>query len=263
MKIEAQPCVRQNCATVVADTVPFCDSDPVKNKKVDHHDGDLKRKLLVKIPVVLAEVDVQIDVFSEITLPTPAIEIKRIKKRLKLTQCRLIQNTNKVFLEGFVRKNIEYATAEQCVDVDSVCGNIQHCTLDVPFRCVTEIENFITRPERAVPSKTKEFEYFSTTTLPADFPEKDRLLAGDLSEFNQESFEFFNELPYCELISSTITEFDEFLNRVPVVGGPFEERTFTQFDEKMVIVLRFKLIQNQQTYIPAFCPPEPDGYDYK
>lgn len=260
MKIEAQPCVRQNCATVVADTVPLCDSDPVKNKKFDHHELD-KRKLLVKIPVVLAEVDVQIDVFSEITLPTPAIEIKRIKKRLKLTQCRLIQNTNKVFLEGFVRKNIEYATAEQCVDADSVCGNIQHCTLDVPFRCVTEIENFITKPEAAIPSKTKEFEYFSSTALPSDFPEKDRLMAGDLSEFNQESFEYFNELPYCELISSTITEFDEFLNRTPIAGGPFEERIFTQFDEKMVIILRFKLLQNQQTFLPAFCPP--DDHDKK
>lgn len=105
---------------------------------------------------------------------------------------------------------------------------------------------------------SKEFEYFSSSPLPADFPEKDRLLSGDLSEFNQESFEYFNELPYCELISSTITEFDEFLNREPISGGPFEERTFTQFNEKMVIVLRFKLIQNQQVFIPAFCPPR-DG----
>jgi len=105
---------------------------------------------------------------------------------------------------------------------------------------------------------SKEFEYFSSSPLPADFPEKDRLLSGDLSEFNQESFEYFNELPYCELISSTITEFDEFLNREPISGGPFEERTFTQFNEKMVIVLRFKLLQNQQVFIPAFCPPR-DG----
>lgn len=261
MKIEAQPCPKQFCAAVAAETVPACDSDPVKFKKDHHHEEDLKRKLLVKIPVVLAEVDVQIDVFSEITLPTPAIEIKRIKKRLKLTQCRLIQNTNKVFLEGFVRKNIEFATANQCVDDDSVCGNIQHCTLDVPFRCVTEIEDFITKPEPAIPSKSKEFEFFSSTPLPADFPEKDRLMSGDLSEFNQESFEFFNELPFCELISSTITEFDEFLNRQPIVGGPFEERTFTQFDEKMVIILRFKLLQNQQTWIPAFCPPPAHSSD--
>jgi len=261
---EASDCPK-NCAAVDTETVPFCDSDPVKMKDLEEHGvADWKKKKLVKIPVVLAEVDVQIDLFSEITLPTPAIEIKRIKKRLKLTQCRLIQNTKKLFLEGFVRKNIEFAEADLCVDSDSVCGTISHCTLDTPFRCVTEIEDFITPPCPVIPSKTKEFEYFSATPLPSDFPEKEKLLAGDLSEFNQESFEFFNELPFCELVSSTITEFDEFINREPVPGGPFEERTFTEFDEKMVIKLRFKLLQNQQVWVPAFHPcPDPYPYDHK
>jgi len=265
-QFQEQSCPKQACATVSADTVPLCDSDPIKEHK-DHADRaiiDIKRKVLVKIPVVLAEVDVQIDVFAEITLPTAAIEIKRVKKRLKLTQCRLIQNTNKVFLEGFVRKNIEFATAGQCVSSESICGNIQHCIVDVPFRCVTEIEDFITPPCPAIPSKTKEFEYFSSTSLPSDFPEKEKLLAGDLSEFNQESFEFFNELPFCELISSTITEFDEFLDREPIDDGPFEERLFNRFDEKMVIMLRLKLIQNQQCWIPACCPcPSPYPCDPK
>jgi len=261
--IDAKECPRQECATVSTETVPFCDSDPVKMKDLDDHTAtDWKKKTLVKIPVVLAEVDVQIDLLSEVTLPTAALEIKRINKRLKLTQCRLIQNTKKIFLEGFIRKNIEYAEADLCVDPDSVCGTISHCTLDFPFRCVTEIEHFITPPFPAIPSKAKQFEYLSSTPLPPDFPEKERLLAGDLSEFNQESFEYFNELPYCELVSSTITEFDEYLNRQPVSGGPFEERTFTEFDEKMVIKLRLKLIQNQQCWIPAFCPcPPPNPYD--
>jgi len=259
---DVKDCPRQECAAVSTETVPFCDSDPVKIKDPDDCvTTDWKKKKLVKIPVVLAEVDVQIDLFSEITLPTPALEIKRIKKRLKLTQCRLIQNTKKLYLEGFVRKNIEYAEPDLCVDPDSICGTISHCTLDTPFRCVTEIEDFITPPCPVIPSRAKEFEYFSSTPLPPDFPEKERLLAGDLSEFNQESFEFFNELPFCELVSSTITEFDEFIDRQPVTGGPFEERTFTEFDEKMVIKLRFKLLQNQQCWIPAFCPcPTPDPY---
>jgi len=251
-------CPRQECATVSAETLPLCDSDPVKvNGLEGHAAADWKKKTLVKIPVVLAEVDVQIDLLSEVTLPTPALEIKRIYKRLKLTQCRLIQNTKKIFLEGFVRKNIEYAEADVCVSTEAVCGSISHCTIDFPFRCVTEIEHFINPPFPVIPSKSKEFEYFSSTVLPAEFPEKDRLLAGDLSEFNQESFEYFNELPFCELISSNITEFDEYLNRTPVSGGPFEERTFTDFDEKMVIMLRLKILQNQQVWIPSFhpCPP--------
>jgi len=258
--VEAQgcPCPKQPVfgASVEAQTVPFCTNIPVMPTVVNSNCA-----VIGKIPVVLAEVDVQIDLFSTITLPTPALEIKRIKKRLKLTQCRLMQNTNKMFLEGFVRKNVEYATPETGANADAVCGIIRHCIFDVPFRCVTEIAHdaFVACPLPAIPSTSQEFEYFTSTPLPAtDFPEKDRLLAGDLSEFNQESSEFFNELPFCELIHSKITEFDEFIDRQAVAGGPFEERTFTQFDEKMVIRLVFKVLQNQQVCIAAstecMCP---------
>ncbi|HBC92669.1 MAG TPA: hypothetical protein DCZ10_07120 [Pelotomaculum sp.] len=247
-QVEALACPKpvQPCATVASETVPLCESQPVTPTVVNTN-----KFVIGKIPVVLAELDVQIDLFATITLPTPAVEIKRIKKRLKLTQCRLIQNTNKLFLEGFVRKNVEFATAETCVATNSICGQIHQCILDVPFRCVTEIEEFITEPRPALPSTSQEFEFLASTPLPTtEFPEKDTLMAGDLSEFNQESMEFFNELPFCELISSTITEFDEFINRVPIVGGPFEERTFTEFDEKSVIRLTFKVLQNQQVCIP-------------
>lgn len=232
-------------ANVECETVTMCESDQVEMTPVSNR----KKFVVAKVPVVLAEVEVQIDVFCTITLPMPALEIKRIKKRLKLTQCRLISNTNKLFLEGFVRKNIEFATVSS-TNSNSVCGDIRHCTVDVPFKCVTEIEDFISKPFPVIPSRTKEFEFFTSTPLPGNFPEKERLLAGDLSEFNEESFEFFNELPTCELISSTITEFDEFLNRATVPNAPFEERTFQEFDEKMVIKLVFKLLQNQQVCIP-------------
>ena len=38
---------------------------------------------------------------------------------------------------------------------------------------------------------------------------------GDLSEFDQVSTEFFNELPFVELISATFTEFDLSIGRTP------------------------------------------------
>jgi len=73
------PKPQQVCAAVAADTVPPCDNDPVTPAVVN-----LTNFVIGKIPVVLAEVDVQIDLFATITLPTPALEIKRIKKRFKL-----------------------------------------------------------------------------------------------------------------------------------------------------------------------------------
>jgi len=78
-----------------------------------------------KIPVVLAEPVIQVDVESVIQLEEPALEIKRVKKNLFITQCKLIdtgfdyeckgKRTGKLFLSGYVRKNIEYATAD-CIN---------------------------------------------------------------------------------------------------------------------------------------------------
>ncbi|MCD8509965.1 MAG: hypothetical protein LRY73_08925 [Bacillus sp. (in: Bacteria)] len=64
----------------------------------------------VKVPVVLGETKVQLDMVADIKFPEPVLEIKDIKKNIKVTQCRLLLPTNKLFLAGFVRKNIQYAT---------------------------------------------------------------------------------------------------------------------------------------------------------
>lgn len=78
------------------------------------------------------------------------------------------------------------------------------------------------------------------------------MLAGDLSEFNQISTEFFNELPFCELISSRIVEFDEYINREKLLGKkvPFEGKEFFSIEEKMVISLTLKILQNRQVAVP-------------
>ncbi|HBV98313.1 MAG TPA: hypothetical protein DEF36_14900 [Desulfotomaculum sp.] len=277
----------------------MCTNDPAKI-----HPVNKKKRVIAKIPVVLAELDVQIDVFSRITLPEEALDIKQITKKLKLTQCQLLQTFSKkhcqkdwdddwdkdkkdhdkdhdkdwdkdhdkdwdkdhkkdwekhkypgkfkLFLEGFVRKNIEFSTPG-CKNKFSVCGDIRHCTVDVPFSCVTTIEKFNGSPPLPIVLNSKEeFEYFKSSPLPSKFPGKDQLLSGDFSEFNQCSFEYFNELPFCELISSKICELDEFVNQRHIPGAPFEERTFRELSEKMVIDVTLKILQNQQVYVPAF-----------
>lgn len=81
---------------------------------------------IVKIPVVLAERTIQIVVESDISLDPPATEIKRVLKNVFLTQCKLVPvaftpvpGTNyrrvtraKLFVQGYIRKNIEYANDE-------------------------------------------------------------------------------------------------------------------------------------------------------
>lgn len=236
-----------SCVEVEAVNQSECANAPVNPANV------LRAGAIVKIPVVLAELAVQVNVDSTITLPEFAWEVKRIKKRLKVTQCTLLQNTNKLFLRGFVRKNIEYAT-RSCSNAEGFCGDIRHCTVDIPWSCVTPVIFNVTPPAPVIFNNSQEFEFFRTQDLSdAVFAEKDQLLSGDFSEFNEVTNEFFNELPFCELISSRITEFDEFINRTSpaAITIPFEERAFETIEEKMVIDFTLKLLQNRQVAVPA------------
>jgi len=233
-----------SCVDVKGGTANDCVNRPV-------FINALETGAVVKIPVVLAELTLQINIMSDIKLPEPAIEIKNIKKRLKITQCLLLQDTNVLFIKGFIRKNIDYST-KKCSNKEGLCGDIRHCTVDVPFQCTTPVVFNGIQPAPVVFNTSNEFEYFKVEKLPNSFAEKDKLLSGDLSEYNQISTEYFNELPFCELISSRIVEFDEYLNRVCLSGyAPFEERQFDKIEEKMVVYLTLKILQNRQVAVPA------------
>ncbi|GAB6181208.1 hypothetical protein JCM14036_25270 [Desulfotomaculum defluvii] len=105
-------------------------------------------------------------------------------------------------------------------------------------------------------NSSNEFGYHRKQELKgAGFAEKDHLLSSDLSEFNQVSEEFFTELPYCELINASMVEYNEYLNRQRPKGVvPFEEREFRQIEEKMVLDINLKILQEQQVAIPAPAP---------
>lgn len=185
-----------------------------------------------KVPVVLGEFTVQIDVESKIKLPEPALEIKRIKKNVFLSQCRLVAGTNKVFLKGFVRKNIEYATID-CVTPKAICGDIKHATVQVPFQCTAEVSCL--RPaaiKKSPPAKT--INYFDEENLGIDIKEQDLISA-----------ETFNEKIYCELEHSSIYEADIIEDGKPIQCHPTEHE-FMSFIEKEVIYLTLKLLRNQQ-----------------
>lgn len=200
-----------------------------------------------KVPVVIAEFTVQIDSESKIKLAEPAIEIKRIKKNVFLTQCRLLGKTGKVFISGFVRKNIEYATVGSYSN-SALCGDIRHTTVHVPFQCVTELKDMRT-PQLQYNPSVKEIIYWD-----------EKNMGRCMKETDMASEEFFNEKVFCELVHASIHEADiiedsEKLHYLPV------EHVFQNFIEKEVICLTIKLLQNQQVYEGK--PPIYPHYDSK
>ncbi|MGM7719629.1 CsxC family protein [Metabacillus sp. Hm71] len=211
-------------------------------------------KIIAKVPVVLAELTLQVNVDAFIDFPEPVLEIKDIKKQVKLTQCRLLLPTNKLFVKGFVRKNIQYASPSKDIEQNtskSIASDIHSYTVDIPFHCVTEIKDFLACPVMPEVNKRQEFDFFVSKSLPSGFPEKDELLTSDLSQFHQESSQFYNEIPFCELINSKIIEWDEAIDRVHLPNAPIGEGYFTKIEEKMVVDITLKVLQNQQIRVSS------------
>ena len=215
--------------------------------------------VVVKIPVVLAETNITIPVEATITLDQNVMEIKRIKKNVFLTQSRLIPfsqdsqtGTGILFIAGFVRKNIEYATQVCSVGIGvNVCGDIRHCTVEVPFNFTTRV-TFLRPPvfnENTTPS---ELEFFSDKAKGCDAC-ADPILGRNSCDQNFFFTEFFNEKPYVELVKADITEIDIHTYPTSNCDNPTEQ-TFTQLTEKIVVNLTLKVLQNQQVRFSAICP---------
>lgn len=192
--------------------------------------------LIAKIPVVLSDVEVQIDLESEIRLEERALDIKNIDKHIMITQCKLIPYTNKLFIAGHVQKNIQFSTID-CTNQTSISGNIQHTTVNIPFKCVTKIHF------SNCPIYGKEY--------------KKRLNSLDNNMLNkdqkEDSWIHYNKLyepVYCELEHARILETDILDRNTPLLNTLPNEKSFHEITEKMVVYLRLKVLQNQNVCIP-------------
>lgn len=173
---------------------------------------------------------------------------------MKIVQCRLLIGPTSdpvtgipLFIKGFIRKNIQYATPCPHAKSDCVSSEMRSLTVDVPFECVTVVTDFLTDPILPISNTREEFDFFRAQSLGHGYPEKDQMLSSDLSQFHQVSTQFYNQIPFCELVSSDIVQWDEAVDRYPLPNnGPFEEGTFHNIVEKTFLQFRVRVYQNQQ-----------------
>lgn len=248
------------CGTVKAETLTVSPGRNIEPKGITG--------VTIKVPIVLAEKEVQIDVEAIIDIKEKFAEIKRIKKNVELVQCKLIPNagerdcegrprTGKLFIKGFVEKNIEFATIEECEYSDVKRGDIRHATAKVPFQTVTEVV-FETPPEFRFRSRAKEFDFFQREVNCKNDCEE--TLGKLLCETGFEEEIFFIERPFCELVSAKIFEIDQIKeDHRPKKKDKDDdcyddkdkekEEEFSKIIEKMMILLKVKVLQNQQVEI--------------
>jgi len=243
-------CVTQPCAIVTTQPQSLTEQIAVTPSVIT------PGPTFVKIPVVLAEVNVTIPVEATITLDQVAMEIKRIKKNVFLTQSRIIPfsqdnrpGTGILFIEGFIRKNIEYATQTcRTFGTPNVCGDIRHCTVEVPFSFTTRI-TFLRPPVFVENTTPSELEFFTDKLQSCDAC-ADPVIGRNTCDQSSFFTEVFNEKPFTELVRADIAEVDINTNSTISCVNPTEQM-FTRLTEKVVINLTLKVLQEQQVRITA------------
>ena len=237
--------IKDACVRIIGGTAAQCNNTPIEIPAIP-------TGAIVKVPVVLSEFSLQLHVNAIIDLPEPAVEIKKIKKHVKVTQCLLLQDSNILFIKGYVRKHIEYMTHTPR-NPEGACGELRQCTIKIPFDCTTAILFNGMTPLAATPDTSTEYTFHHQEEMRIQASSTlCNLPAPKHAAFHQISAEFFNDIPYCELVSAKIIEFDEYLNPVPIISvrSPHPGKQFGSIEEKMVIHLAFKLLQNRQIAVP-------------
>jgi hypothetical protein len=229
-------------------------------QEVDNFDN-LYYPNIIKVPRVLAEPEVQVCVEADIELEANALEIKRVLKDVFLTQCKLIPTKfvrgtkfvklGKLYIAGFIRKNIEYATVGEQGD-NAFCGDIRHTTVNVPFSLCTEI--FFPPGRQPIYSVTEQqsFEFLNDE--------------GTGPKLNKKLFRNhvdYNEQPFCELVRAKFHELDFVPDSIPPVNGNGNgfERPFRTFREKIVLELTVKVLQVQQLHVKLQDPCRSNDFD--
>lgn len=222
--------IKNNCVTE-------CQASVISSETLPQAENYPWRGGNFKLPKVLAEFIIQIDSEAKIRLNEPAYEIKRIEKQVFLTQCRYIPPTNKVFIEGYIRKNIEYA-ARGCTKGNAIAGSIKDTTVHVPFKAYTRVDFCGNKPHIIPNPPPMIARYFD-----------EKRMGKDIREADRSNIEIFNEPIFCELEWSAIYDADIDDKGVPI-GCLINEEEFQEFTDKSVLYLCIKLLQKQQVCIP-------------
>jgi len=173
--------------------------------------------VVVKVPVVLAALIVQVNIDSLVELIEPIFQIKGISKNVNITQCKLIEDANVIFISGFINKKISYYTKTSSKE-GIVLGEVKSIMADIPFKCATAVKYNILKPEEKTRKVVREFQYIENNDRLSNYIKEDLdTLENDLHDeciyINQEIVEHYIDPPYCEVMSCKIIESERIIRK--------------------------------------------------
>jgi hypothetical protein len=199
--------------------------------------GSVKlEKPFIDVLVPLAEFELEVDVEADVELPTPAREIKSVRKNITLKQCRAVPSSQspkvvKLFITGVLHKNIQF--------VEDCSGFVRDHSVDIVFTTIKRIE--LDNPVRN-PFGHKDIEFSQKTSI-AEFRELNKDGHGaNPCVTGSETFETFNEPIKCKILGTKIREID-------LLKDHDQWGRFTTITEKAEIRLFLRLEQKQKIMV--------------
>lgn len=185
--------------------------------------------IAVKLPVIITEVTVNINIQNTIQFTRNVINLVSVKRKVILKQCKLIAETNKLFLNGVVIKSIEY-NEEAFHSRGNSNGRVKNITINIPFQCVTRVE-YINAPQMGE-NKKEESKVF-------------KMVNGEQTFVD--SYREIDEI-YCELVKVNFNELN-ISNCNDAIVTEKHIHTFRKLKQKMVMKLTVRLLQKQIAFI--------------
>jgi hypothetical protein len=221
-------------------------ASPSKSLEVKYSNSGL----IAKVPAVISQVNIQIYVETTVKLDEPALEITNVTQNVYLNECELMQteefNNGKILINGYVRKNIEYATPKVVGD-NSISSEKRYTTVNIPFKCFAKADfnNNLSPYNEVVPSNSDAAKGNAQSQLDEV---ENSILRGDRTEIRYVNEEKFTEKVTFELMKSKIRQIG---TKQDLLGlnTSLNENTFSSFSEKMVIDITLMALQNQYVKI--------------
>ncbi|QGU94924.1 hypothetical protein GOM49_07260 [Clostridium bovifaecis] len=225
------------CEVMPRSKVTSCKATVLQCKPSETLESYFPFKLgVTKIPIILSQFDMQVFIETSVNFPEPVFQVKDLEKTIFLNKCKLIFDANKLFINGLIREEIEYATA-RTIKENIISGDIKKSTFSIPFQCSTKV-CFRTQPLVTKHSSILELEVINPNTNDIGIEEK-----------NYEYFEFFNEKILCKIDSTEIAEIDNKEDIKLLKNTLGESQTFEKMTKKMIVTLGISLIQEQKVFI--------------
>lgn len=193
---------------------------------------------VTKIPVILSQFEVQIFMENLLKFPEQIYQVNALEKSIYLDKCQLVLSTNKLFIEGFLKEEIEYATGKITKD-NIIRGNIKKSSFKIPFKCSTRVR-FNIPPITSKYSSHIELGILSSNTNIIDNREK-----------SYEHFRMLNEKISCKLDKIEVTETDTKEDYEALESDLDKLQCFEKIRKKMIITLEVSLIQEQKVFIKS------------